>query len=210
MHAECLTQEAKRLFPFLSHFSNFYLVGGTALALQIGHRKSYDFDLFTYDQLPPKLFQKVKKYFSGEKISVSLWTQEQADIFVAGVKITFRYYPFKCLYKCKIYYEIPLLSLPEIGAAKARTLGRRAAYRDYVDLYFILSEKHVTLRKIIECAQKKYKKEFNARNFLEQLVYLGDITDTKVDFLRQSVSKRSLSSFFEKAIREYTQEIGLR
>jgi hypothetical protein len=46
MHTEALTKEGLQLFPSLAAFDDFYLAGGTALALQIGHRLSVDFDLF--------------------------------------------------------------------------------------------------------------------------------------------------------------------
>ena len=57
MHEKVLTPTARRLFPLLGRFKEFYLVGGTALALQIGHRVSVDFDMFTEKQLqPPVIF----------------------------------------------------------------------------------------------------------------------------------------------------------
>jgi hypothetical protein len=47
MHTGALTKEGLHLLPALSAFSGFYLAGGTALALQIGHRVSVDFDFFS-------------------------------------------------------------------------------------------------------------------------------------------------------------------
>jgi hypothetical protein len=44
----------------------------------------------------------------------------------------------------------------EIAATKAYTIGRRGAYKDYIDLYFILSEQHATLTDIIDVAEKKF------------------------------------------------------
>ncbi|MBI2483901.1 nucleotidyl transferase AbiEii/AbiGii toxin family protein [Candidatus Uhrbacteria bacterium] len=94
MHDECLTGEAKRLFPRLANFQGYHLVGGTALALQIGHRVSYDFDLFTEHALDPNLHAKVKKVFPRERIKPSFKIKEQYDLFISGVKTTFRYYPY--------------------------------------------------------------------------------------------------------------------
>jgi len=49
MHTEILSKEQKELFPFLKRYQrSFYLVGGTAIALHLGHRRSVDFDLFTF------------------------------------------------------------------------------------------------------------------------------------------------------------------
>ena len=48
MYPEILSTQQRELLPFISHFKrNFYLVGGTAIALHLGHRRSIDFDLFT-------------------------------------------------------------------------------------------------------------------------------------------------------------------
>ena len=46
MHQEVITSKARKIFDKLSGFPNFYLAGGTGLALQLGHRVSVDFDLF--------------------------------------------------------------------------------------------------------------------------------------------------------------------
>jgi hypothetical protein len=52
MHLEILTDKQKELLPLISQFKrNFYLVGGTAIALHLGHRESIDFDLFSYNNL---------------------------------------------------------------------------------------------------------------------------------------------------------------
>lgn len=63
MHTEALTEEGLKLFPALAAFDDFYLAGGTALALQIGHRLSIDFDLFHVSQIDRALLAKVKKVF---------------------------------------------------------------------------------------------------------------------------------------------------
>lgn len=208
MHDECLTSEARRLFPKLRSFSGYTLVGGTALALQIGHRLSYDFDIFTEHTLAVNLSRKVKKVFSGEKIHPSFKVPEQYDLFVSGVKVTFRYYPYPPVYASKRYQGVSLLSIKDIGASKAFAIGQRAAYRDYVDVYFILTEGHATLGDLIHLAKKKYGDEFNGRLFLEQLVYLGDISDTKVEFLRSSVTEKELISALKKEVKQYMRAAG--
>ena len=91
---------------------------------------------------------------------------------VDDVKITFLKYPFPTFDPYVIYEQVPLLSVREIAATKAYTIGRRGAFKDYVDLYFILSEQHATLIDIIDVAEKKFGVEFNWRLFLEQLVFL--------------------------------------
>ena len=209
MHDECLTGEAKRLFPRLASFHGYSLVGGTALALHIGHRLSYDFDLFTEKPLSDALFKKTQRVFSGEKIRPIFRSKEQYDIFVSGVKTTFRYYPYPPVYPCKKYQGVPLLSIKDIGASKAFAIGQRAAYRDYVDMYFILHEEYATLAELIALSQKKYGDDFNGRLFLEQLVYLGDISDTKVEFLRSALTKRQVVEGLKKEVKGYMKSLAV-
>lgn len=203
MYEACLIKEAKRLFPYLAFFRGYHLVGGTSLALQIGHRISYDFDLFTEELLVANLLQKIKKVFSVEEIQPSFCSKEQYDLFVSGVKMTFRYYPYPSVYPYVMHRGVPLLSIKDIAASKAFAIGQRAAYRDYVDMYFILKEKHATLAEVISLSEKKYNKDFNGRLFLEQLVYLGDIADTKVEFLRSFVSRQVLIRELKKEVKNY-------
>ena len=61
MNLEVLTETGKDIFSLLGKFEDFYLAGGTGLALQIGHRASVDFDLFSEKEISKNLLAKVKK-----------------------------------------------------------------------------------------------------------------------------------------------------
>lgn len=208
MHDECLTGEARRLFPRLRYFSAYHLVGGTALALQIGHRTSYDFDLFSDHALSPHLHTKIKKAFFGERVRPVFRTTEQYDVFVSDIKTTFRYYPYAPVYPLKKHHGVPLLSIKDIGASKAFAIGQRAAYRDYVDVFFILKENHATLGELIRLLEKKDGDDFNGRLFLEQLVYLGDIGDRKVELLRSRLTEKQLIAGLKKEVKNYMQSFA--
>lgn len=81
--------------------------------------------------------------------------------------------------------------------------GRRATMKDYVDLYFIL--KAYSLEELISLCERKYGDGFNKRLFLEQLIYLEDIEEVEIRFLKEKVKKNELMGFFEKK----TEEIRL-
>jgi len=93
-------------------------------------------------------------------------------------------------------------NIKEIAASKAYTIGRRGSYKDYIDLYYILFENYSDLNEIIEISEKKYKDEFNSRLFLEQLIYLDDITDEEIIFLKDKISREVLKDFFKKEIQK--------
>jgi len=71
-----------------------------------------------------------------------------------------------------------------------------------MDLYFILKEKHVELQEIVDIAEKKYGEEFDARLFLEQLLYLDDVVLTPITFLKEEPDRASLLLVFEEAIKK--------
>lgn len=202
MHQEALTKKAKEIWPALRNFNDFYLAGGTALALQIGHRVSVDFDLFFGEKIGKNLFPEVKNIFHGNEIILSVNNQNELTVFVDGLKITFLEYPFPLISDTVDYEGIRLLSVKEIAATKAYTINRRGSLKDYVDLFFIVSKKYSTLEEIIEISGKKYGDEFNARLFLEQLVYLEDIEDIEIEFLEESVTKEEIQVFFKKEIKK--------
>jgi Nucleotidyl transferase AbiEii toxin, Type IV TA system len=141
MHQEVLTKRAAELFGSLSRFPGFYLAGGTALALQIGHRVSIDFDLFSDNDIERSLLPRVQRVFSdAASIAPLINNTGELTVLVDDVKITFLKYPFPTFDPFVIYEEVPLLSVREIAATKAYTIGR-CPYKDYIDLYFILSER---------------------------------------------------------------------
>ena len=206
MHQEVLTNEGAALLPVLSRFPGFYLAGGTALALQIGHRVSVDFDLFRAEPITPSLYPRVERAFPFPALPL-VNNSDELTVSVNGVKVTFLHYPFPVLDPFEIYAGLPLLSVREIAATEAYTIGRRGSYKDYVDLYYILAEGRTTLAEIIANAEKKFGDAFNARLFLEQLVYLGDVQDTEIQFLKPVVTPRKLLAFFENSIRDAAPDL---
>jgi len=203
MHPEALTKIGTTLFPSLSRFNDFYLVGGTALALQIGHRVSVDFDMFGSNELSRTLLAKVGRVFPGRAIVPSVNNPEQLNVTIDGLKTTFFWYQYPPVLPLATYRGVPMASVAEIAAMKAFAIGQRGTYRDYVDMYFLLKENHVSLPHVIELADRKFGNEFNHRLFLEQLIYLEDIREVKVDFLRNPVAGSDVDQFLESAVKNF-------
>ena len=134
MKLEVLTEEGKDILPSLGKFEDFYLAGGTALALQIGHRISVDFDLFSEKEISKNLLAKVKRVFENKTVISSVNNPDELTVFINGVKTTFLKYTFPVQNKLIDYNGIKLLGAKEIAATKAYTIGRRGTIKDYVDL----------------------------------------------------------------------------
>ncbi len=179
------------------------LAGGTALAFQLRHRRSFDFDIFTPKNIPADFTKEIKKIF-GERIEILKESETELTFYTpAKVKITFFHYPFKSLYPIIRTASIPIFDWREIAADKAYTLGRRPIYRDYVDLFFII-KKGYKLKNIISDAEKKFSVLFSEKLFLEQLIYFGDLQDFKIEFLKEKYTPGEIKIFFEKVVKKYT------
>lgn len=202
MHQEVITSEGRKIFNRLSHFPDFYLAGGTGLARQLGHRISVDFDLFWQKNIPKDLLSKVRTTFKDFEIKVIVNHSEQLTITVTGINTSFVKYPFPVILKFIEDQGIKILPLLEIAAMKAYALGRRATLKDYVDLYFVLKEKVSSLQEIIALSEKKYRGEFDLRLFLEQLIYLKDVEEIDIHFLKEKVSISEIEQFFERQVKK--------
>src|SRR3989338_3189846 len=142
MLKEILTEQQIKLLPLIEKFSkDFGLVGGTAIALHVGHRESIDFDLFTLNELDPsKIKRKITNGFKVEKVFVN--ETDEYTVLINGVKITFFRYPFRIEFKDSLDNIIKVADLLTLAAMKAYALGRRAKWKDYVDMYFIFKNSH--------------------------------------------------------------------
>ncbi len=202
MHEEALTNEAAALFPLFQKFKGFYLVGGTALALQIGHRVSVDFDFFCFEELSTHLLPRVRRVFSGHSILVTYAVPEQLNLILDGVKVTFFYYPYPTVEPFVLYKDIALASVNEIAAMKAFAVGKRIAYKDYVDWYFLLRDRRVSIQHVITLARTKFGGDFNDRLFLGQLASLDDVPTQKINFLNDEPTREVIGIFLKEAVKE--------
>jgi hypothetical protein len=174
MHKEIFTDEQVKLLPLVRQFSRqFGMVGGTAIALHIGHRRSVDFDLFT---LKPFITLRVrKKIVKANRIERVATDQEgQYTVIVRGVRLTFFHYPFPVTFKKRLENVIRVPDLLTLAAMKAFALGRRAKWKDYVDLYFVM-EQVGGIKPITKTARSLFGSEFNEKLFRVQLSYFKDI-----------------------------------
>ncbi len=204
MHQEAITSEAKELLSALARFKgikNFYLVGETALALQIGHRISIDLDWFGQKPLPKNLLSNLKKFFPNRQILTDVFKAEELTVRIDGVQTTFFHYPFPWAAEPVEGEGFKLASIKQIAFMKAQTINRRADFKDYADLFFILRDNAVFLQEIIDKGKTVFKEDFNRRLFLELLVYMEDIEESGVDFLAEKPSKQEIQKFFEKIVK---------
>ncbi len=195
----------------------FYLAGGTALALQLGHRRSYDLDLFTLRpsvRLPlAQLVREVLGLFGEAEARPVLQESGQSDWEIGGVRVSFIAYPFPLVYPLQPYRGVSLADPREIALMKAYALGRRATARDYVDLYWLLKSRVITLDEIIRHCGPKFVLDghavFDARLFLGQLAYTADVEarDAALRAVRGgSLTFAAVERFLREEVKRYGEQ----
>ena len=148
----------------------FYLAGGTALALQIGHRDSLDFDFYTEKKFDSqKLREEFDKRF--EKVQEIYIAEGTLGLEVDGIGVSFFKYPYPLIRPLEKMESICLASKEDIAAMKIIAISQRGKRRDFVDIYFLITE--FGLEKIIEFVKEKYPM-FNIYVGLQGLVYSKD------------------------------------
>lgn len=182
MHREVLTKEQIKLLPFVAEFSkDFGLVGGTAIALHLGHRRSVDFDLFSQKKFGNQsLLNKILRHFKTDEIIVN--KLGELTLMIRGVKLTFYQFPFLLDYT-ETFDGIRLPNLLTLAAMKAFALGQRAKWKDYVDLYFIIKY-HFSIKEISHKGKQFFENNFNEKLFRSQLAYFEGINyEEQVEFM---------------------------
>ena len=197
MYENILSANQKQLLPFIESFAReYYLVGGTAIALQIGHRESIDFDMFKQGTVhKSKIIEKLKAYQLDYEL---LYTDAQSfHIVVKGVKLTFFSFPFNVPATVR-FGKIKMPDLLHLAAMKAYALGRRVKWKDYVDLYFIMNQQ-IPLEHISDAAQAIFEGMFSAKLFKQQLCYFNDMDySEEVTYCQDEVSDETIKTYLVK------------
>lgn len=135
------------------NFKNFYLAGGTAIALKYRHRVSEDLDFFSEKPFSfEKLSYKMRKIFNLEKIERG---EDNIDFYVENIRISFIFFPFKNIEKIEIFQGIKRVSDYDIFLNKIYAAGRRVDPKDPIDCAF--------LYKIYRWDKNKIEKDFEKK-----------------------------------------------
>ena len=146
------------------------MAGGTALALQIGHRTSLDFDFYTEEKFDPKkLREKFDKKF--KKVQEIYIAEDILGLDADGIKMSFFRYSYRLIRSYVQMEDICLASKEDIAAMKILAISQRGRRRDFIDIFFLIKE--FGLREIIEFTKEKYPM-FNIYVGLQGLLYFKD------------------------------------
>lgn len=205
LHPEILDNTRQQALLSLTPCAKeFILGGGTALALQIGHRKSFDFDFFSVSPIEKSLIERISKEMSIFNIAFDM-SGELTFFTKDEVKITFLHYPFTYIYPLETLLEgLSMFSIKDIAVKKAYAIGRRGEYRDYFDLYSILKDNYADLRQIILDAKNIYGSVFEEKIFLQQLVYFKDLLNFEIIPAEKSIpTPQEVENFLQNLVKEH-------
>lgn len=156
MHAGTLLQSAQTALAILGNsgiLKNAYLAGESALALHLGHRRSYDFDFFSGNSIRAELVEKQLSEI-GQFTDAQLIPPHTILGKFNGVKFSLFQYPYPMIKPYTRFGNISLASVADIAAMKLSSVSGRATKRDYVDLY-IISQRY-SLEQILLWYEQKF------------------------------------------------------
>ena len=179
---------------------DFYLTGGTALSLFLGHRESEDLDWFTENNFDPiKLQAKIEVFGKLEGTEISEGTLNTS---LTGIKLQFLEYPYPLLEPIIDWQNINLSSLIDIACTKLQTIGMRGSKKDFIDIYFLL--KHFSFEELFKELDKKYSKtNYNLPHILKSLVYFDNAENQPMPIMHQDVSWGKIKEEIIKKIKSF-------
>ena len=173
-HLDVLPDEQLKLFNMLSAQSfikDFYLAGGTSLALQIGHRRSVDFYFFIPADFDTSLI--VNKITETGVYQRENEEKNTINGNLNGVSISFFGYRYGIIDSFRHYNNIRLAGIKDIAAMKLEAIAGRGSKKDFVDLFFLLQM--YTIDEMFTFHSQKYGHELsNQYHHLKSLVYFDD------------------------------------
>ena len=201
MHEETLSKNTRIILEKIAPiFTSFYLAGGTALALQFGHRISVDLDFFNKDTFPISLLVEQLNALGNLKIEDK--SENTFNGSLDGVKISFFYYPYPLLFPTKEYNGVFLADERDIGAMKVQAISGRGNKKDFVD-FFVLLKKY-SVEELFNFFHKKYEKfNYNQLHILKSLSYFYDADTNPEPVYIHPISWTEVKKFIKNVVDDY-------
>jgi len=204
IHIDILSDAQKKVLPTLAKAlanTDFYLAGGTALALQVGHRQSMDFDWFIPKLGDPEiLFNRLKSLDIAFEIqSISF---ETVYLNIDTIQMSFIGYEYPMLQPKVLWTElgVHLAGMNDIACMKLSAIASRGSRKDFFGLHYLV--KHfLQLEDYLRLYMKKYKNR-DIGHVVRSLVYFADAkTEPDIKMIKPLVWQ-DIKSDFEKWVKD--------
>lgn len=179
--------------------TDFYLAGGTALALRLGHRESDDLDFFSSQLQEVEGLQGRLRDFLPELVVTSLAPRTLYGS-VGGVQVSFfgYRYPVLALPEELAPELLPIAGFADIAAMKLAAIASRGSRKDFVDLWFILQQ-GISLEQSLEWFRQKYEMS-DIGHVVRALVYFDDADEEPELRMLCAASWSEVKGFFRRAV----------
>jgi len=202
MHPEAIEPKSKDNLIILKNGENgnllndFYLAGGTAVALHIGHRLSHDLDFFS-DKKFDGVFLKSKISELGNFEDNISRDNNIIGIF-NGTKLSFIYFKPGMTQVPQQFEGVHIASIKDLMAMKISAISQRGAKRDFIDLFFIMKQYELPITEVMLQYFEIYKMfKPNPIHALKSLTYFDDAEKEPMPKMRIPVQWHEVKGFFE-------------
>lgn len=184
--------------------NQYYMAGGTALAIQLGLRESVDFDFFV-----PTMFNNsvlINELKQLGELEVTQNAKGTCDTIINGVQVSFFYFPNKLideLVSCSEIQNLKLASIIDIAAMKLVAIGGRGAKKDFFDLYGIFQKCNISTDELVQALITKYGKDVNYSNIIMGLTYFEDAEQELLPKTFIEYDWEEIKKFFEEIQQEF-------
>ncbi len=195
-------QHEQVMFQLANLFDGQILIGGTGLALQIGHRKSEDLDYVIKQPVAENITSLLTIATGASQWQHQMQNSQQYTGFCSGIKVTFFHDNVQFLHPTHEFAGNQIADISDIFSSKLFTISRRAVWRDYVDIAVLLDKELLSLKDGIVDA--KIRHQVDEKWILEPLTYFEDITYAPIDYLEKSYSDAEIRNILETEAMQYT------
>ena len=205
------TRESLAILGKSGLLEDAYLAGGTALALQLGHRVSADLDFFTQKKFQERNFAEKMKSINAE-FKLEKLDRQTILGYIGRTRFSLFFYDYKLLTKPKKFFGINVADIKDIAPMKLLAISDRETKRDFIDLYFIVAvEKLFTLEEIFVLYDIKFKAlRQNQFHILKSLTYFGAVEKSPMPKMLKEVNWRGVKRFFEMEAKKVADHLTAR
>lgn len=201
MDLTVLPETQKKLWVKIAgvkNIDNFYLAGGTAIALHLGHRESIDFDFFTDKNfINDKLLQSLEKL---GKLKIDEFDKTTLLGWLDNVKLSFFKYRHPCLEEPEEYRGLKVASIEDLVAMKIIAISQRGTKKDFIDFHAIIKSGW-NFEAIFSAIERKYHgAEYNKMHLLKSLTYFNDTEDELMPKMLKSITWEQVKAELEEEV----------
>lgn len=178
----------------INFVKKYYLAGGTALSLHIGHRFSNDLDFFSLTPEEPLIIRN--QLIDKGKLDIKQNEEGTFNGALNGVKLSFFVYPYPLLFPLHDFNTIQIADILDIACMKIDAISSRGKKRDFIDLYFICKNIKPLGELLLLFARKYVKTKYNNVHILKSLVYFQDAEKEGEPQMIQKINWLDIKKYF--------------